>query len=104
MDSWIKQTASAKQDEKRENTLTLASGLTHDDWIDQVLSTESLRKVGYFDPNAVAAAREKLAQPGGGLGRTSLEMGLTAVIATQLWHHLYLGGQLCELPAQRSVA
>jgi asparagine synthase (glutamine-hydrolysing) len=25
-------------------------------------------------------------------------MGLTAVTATQLWHHLYLGGNLCELP------
>jgi asparagine synthase (glutamine-hydrolysing) len=25
-------------------------------------------------------------------------MGLTAVTATQLWHHLYLGGGLCDLP------
>src|SRR5262249_17883144 len=67
-------------------------------WIEQVLSPESLAKTGYFDPAAVAAAREKLAKPGRGLSRTSLEMGLTAVIATQLWHHLYLGGQLCDLP------
>jgi hypothetical protein len=25
-------------------------------------------------------------------------MGLVAVVATQLWHHLFLGGQLAELP------
>jgi asparagine synthase (glutamine-hydrolysing) len=27
-------------------------------------------------------------------------MGLAGVISTQLWHHLYFGGGLCELPAQ----
>jgi asparagine synthase (glutamine-hydrolysing) len=95
MDSWMKRAV---------NESTGASASRSDDWIDQVLSTESLRKVGYFDPVAVTAAREKLSRPGRGLGRTSLEMGLTAVIATQLWHHLYLGGKLCELPAQKSVA
>ncbi len=67
-------------------------------WIDQVLSEESLRKTGLFDPAAVAAARSRLNQPGRGLNRTSLEMGLTAVTATQLWHHLYISGDLCELP------
>jgi asparagine synthase (glutamine-hydrolysing) len=67
-------------------------------WIDQVLSPESIRKAGYFDPQAVAAARERLRKPGRGVGRTSVEMGLTAVTATQLWHHLYLGGELCDLP------
>jgi asparagine synthase (glutamine-hydrolysing) len=69
-------------------------------WIDQVLSPESLCRAGYFDPQAVAAAREKLSKPGRGLARTSLEMGLTAVTATQLWHHLYIGGQLAELPSK----
>jgi asparagine synthase (glutamine-hydrolysing) len=67
-------------------------------WIDQVLSEESVRKAGYFDPAAVTAARQKLAKPGRGVSRLSIEMGLTAVLATQLWHHLYLGGGLCELP------
>ncbi|MBN9118600.1 MAG: asparagine synthase (glutamine-hydrolyzing) [Planctomycetes bacterium] len=67
-------------------------------WIDQVLSEESIRRAGYFDPVAVAAARQRLAKPGRGLARLSTEMGLTGVLATQLWHHLYLGGQLCELP------
>ncbi|HSQ58802.1 MAG TPA: asparagine synthase (glutamine-hydrolyzing) [Gemmata sp.] len=69
-------------------------------WIDQVLSDESIRKAGYFDPAAVAAAREKLAKPGRGLSRTSLEMGLTAVTATQLWHHLYIDGNLCDLASK----
>ena len=29
---------------------------------------------------------------------TFLKMGLTGVLSTQLWHHLYMGGGLCELP------
>ena len=66
-------------------------------WVDQVLSPESLRKTGYFDPAAVAAARTRLKTMRNGLARTGLEMGLTAVTATQLWHHLYLGGQLAEM-------
>ena len=69
-------------------------------WIDQVLSPESLDKAGYFDSAAVAAAREKLTKPGRGIARTSLEMGLTAVTATQLWHHLYISGDLCDLSVQ----
>lgn len=89
MDSWIKA-------ENRKSTNGTVQ--TSTPWIDQILSPESIQKAGYFDPVAVAAAREKLARPGRGLSRTSLEMGLTAVTATQLWHHLYLGGQLCELP------
>lgn len=67
-------------------------------WIAQVLSPESLRKTGYFDPAAVAAEKDKLTGMGRrAAARTGLEMGLTAVIATQVWHHLYLGGGLCDL-------
>ena len=66
-------------------------------WIDQVLSPESIAKAGYFDHAAVEAARQRLAKPGG-LDRLSLGMGLTGVLATQLWHHLYLDSSLCELP------
>jgi asparagine synthase (glutamine-hydrolysing) len=69
-------------------------------WIDQVLSEESIRRAGYFDFTAVEAARQKIAGMRRGLPRTGLEMGLTAVISTQLWHHLYLGGQLCDLPTR----
>ena len=42
--------------------------------------------------DAVHAARSQIATMRRGLGCTGLEMGLTAVTATQLWHHLYLGG------------
>ena len=62
-----------------------------------MLSPESLRQAGYFDPGAVASARQRLATMRRGLGRTSLEMGLTAVTATQLWHHLYVSGDLCAI-------
>jgi hypothetical protein len=30
--------------------------------------------------------------------RIIMDLSLTCVIATQLWHHIYLGGGLCELP------
>jgi asparagine synthase (glutamine-hydrolysing) len=69
-------------------------------WIEQVLSAESLRTAGYFDATAVAAARAKLPTMRRGIARTGLEMGLTAVLATQVWHHLYLGGGLCDLPTK----
>ena len=27
-----------------------------------------------------------------------MDLSLTCVITTQLWHHIYLGGGLCDLP------
>ena len=33
------------------------------------------------------------------LRMAGLDLGLTLAIATQLWHHLYCGGRLCDLPA-----
>jgi len=68
-------------------------------WIDQLLSPESLKATGWFDPEAVA--RERAAQmrflritP----KRIIMDLSLMCVVATQLWHHLFLGGGLCELP------
>jgi asparagine synthase (glutamine-hydrolysing) len=69
-------------------------------WVDQVLSPDALRKTGYFDAAAVTAARQKLPTMRKGLGRTGLEMGLTAVTATQLWHHLYISGDLADIPSK----
>lgn len=68
-------------------------------WVDQLLSPESLCATGYFDPTGIGYAREAQHR----LGRRSfkrfvLDMGLTAVISTQLWHHLYCGGGLADLP------
>ena len=73
---------------------TGASDLTN-----QLLSEESLRRTGMFRAKAIQSARSAFAQ--GELRpaqRVFVEMGLTAVIATQLWHHKYLGGGLCDLP------
>ena len=33
-----------------------------------------------------------------------MDLSLTCVIATQLWHHIYLGGGLCELPTWDSAS
>ena len=30
--------------------------------------------------------------------RIIFDVGLTCVVSTQLWHHIYCGGGLCELP------
>jgi asparagine synthase (glutamine-hydrolysing) len=69
-------------------------------WVDQLLSAESLRKTGYFDPAGVEFARRIQTQkPRWSLQRFSLDMGLMGVISTQLWHHLYLGGGLADIPA-----
>jgi asparagine synthase (glutamine-hydrolysing) len=70
------------------------------DWIEQVLSERSIRQTGYFRYEAVMGARKRIGTMRTGLPRTGLEMGLTAVTATQLWHHLYLGGGLCDLPVR----
>jgi len=68
-------------------------------WVDQLLSPESLRKTGYFDPEGVA--REVAAHgrfPKFAPKRIIMDLSLTCVAATQLWHHTYLGGGLCDLP------
>ncbi|MBO0698439.1 MAG: asparagine synthase (glutamine-hydrolyzing) [Zavarzinella sp.] len=67
-------------------------------WIDQVLSPESLRKTGYFDVAAVRKYRAAVPRMRRTLRRTGIEMGLAAVTATQLWHHLFISGDLAELP------
>jgi asparagine synthase (glutamine-hydrolysing) len=36
----------------------------------------------------------------GSLPRLSIELGLAAVVATQLWHHVYVDGKLCDLPTK----
>jgi asparagine synthase (glutamine-hydrolysing) len=69
-------------------------------FVEQLLSEESLRRAGYFDPKAVAHWRRayRTLRPGGGT-RTSVEMGLVGVLATQLWHHQFLDPHLADLPA-----
>jgi asparagine synthase (glutamine-hydrolysing) len=71
----------------------------HPIWVDQLLSPESLRKTGYFDPEIVKRERMKqLALPRITARRFVMDIALTCVVSTQLWHHLFFGG-LCELPS-----
>lgn len=68
-------------------------------FVAQLLSDASLRRTGYFDIPSVQRWRRGFRQmPVGSLPRLSVEMGLTAVVATQLWHHLFIDGSLAELP------
>jgi asparagine synthase (glutamine-hydrolysing) len=68
-------------------------------FVDQLLSDESLRKTGYFKADVVKHCRNDYRQTRlHSLNRITDEIGLTGVVATQLWHHTFLGGGLCELP------
>ena len=68
-------------------------------FVADLLSGESLRRTGYFDVAAVHHWRKAYRdmRPGS-LPRLSIEMGLVAVVATQLWHHTFLGESLADLP------
>lgn len=65
-------------------------------FVRQLMSEDTLTRTGYFD---VATVRQDYEVFGRGekLG-TFKSLGLTGVLATQLWHHLFLGGGLCDLP------
>jgi asparagine synthase (glutamine-hydrolysing) len=68
-------------------------------WVDQLLSPESLRATGLFDPAKVAHERRlqtmipRITPP-----RFIFDVALTCVVTTQLWHHIFCGGGLCDLP------
>jgi asparagine synthase (glutamine-hydrolysing) len=66
-------------------------------YIADLLSEESLRRTDYFDPTAVRHWRQAYRdlRPGS-LPRLSVEGGLAAVVATQLWHQLYIDSSLTD--------
>ncbi len=73
-------------------------------WVDQLLSPESLRATGYFDP--VALARQRAWQvriPRITPARGAYDVALTCAVSTQLWHHIFCGGGLCDLPTWQPV-
>ena len=76
------------------------SGPNTPKWIEQVLSHESLNKTGLFDIESVNYWRERMPKMMRNLKRTTIELGLVAVTATQLWHHIYISGNLCDLPSR----
>jgi asparagine synthase (glutamine-hydrolysing) len=67
-------------------------------FVRDLISPESLARTGYFDVASVRRDCEMLAKGDGKLA-TFASLGLGGVVATQLWHHLYLGGGLCDLPS-----
>ena len=68
-------------------------------FVGELLSEESLRRTGYFDVAAVRHWRKAFRQMRpGSLPRFSVELGLVAVVATQLWHHTFIDGSLADLP------
>lgn len=68
-------------------------------FVAQLLSEESLNRTGYFDTASVRHWRKAFRELRG-IPRLSVEMGLAAVVATQLWHHTFIEGSLCELPSR----
>jgi asparagine synthase (glutamine-hydrolysing) len=79
---------------------TFLAGADRPAWVEQLLSEESLKRTGYFDPEAVRVWRERCPK----LGRMTFrraagELGLTGVISTQLWHHTFIDGSLADLPS-----
>jgi asparagine synthase (glutamine-hydrolysing) len=74
-------------------------------FVGQLISEESLGRTGYFDVAAVRHWRRAFRQlRAGSLPRLSVEMGLAAVVATQLWHHLFIDGTLADLPTWEGIA
>ena len=67
-------------------------------FVRDLMSEESLARTGYFDADAVGQDCALVARGEGDKLGTFGNLGLGGVVATQLWHHLYLGGGLCELP------
>jgi len=70
-------------------------------YVSQLLSPESLRRTGYFDPERVDYWRQAVRhlKPDSGQ-RVGMEIGLAGVVATQLWHHTFIDGTLADLPGQ----
>ncbi len=67
-------------------------------FVNELLSEESLRKTGYFDVNAVQTWRTAIQEKRvPWRQRSSIELGLVGVVATQLWHHIYIDGSLASI-------
>ncbi|MFL5331582.1 MAG: asparagine synthase (glutamine-hydrolyzing) [Gemmataceae bacterium] len=68
-------------------------------FVDQLLSEESLKKTGYFDPASVKHWRDRLSALKPGPLRTAIEMGLVAVTSTQLWHQIFIDSSIANVPS-----
>ncbi len=74
-------------------------------WVDQLLSRESLAATGYFDPEMITRQRAWQTRiPKITSARFVYDVALTCVVTTQLWHHIFCGGGLCELPTAHTAS
>lgn len=114
IDKWLLRQVAAKtlphQIANRKKTMFRANrsdsflGPHRPAWVDQLLSEESLRKTGYFDPaKVIRQCRLQRTIPTITPRRFVLDQTLTCVVTTQLWHHIYMGGELCDLPSWNQV-
>ena len=67
-------------------------------FVRDLMSEQALAKTGYFDVASVQRDYQSFSDASGHKLGTFASLGLTGVMATQLWHHLFLGGGLCDLP------
>ncbi|MEM7181123.1 MAG: asparagine synthase (glutamine-hydrolyzing) [Spirochaetota bacterium] len=69
-------------------------------WVEELLSPPSLAKTGYFSAKKVAIEkRVQQVKAANSIRRYASDGAFTAVVMTQLWHHMFLGGGLCSLPS-----
>jgi asparagine synthase (glutamine-hydrolysing) len=69
-------------------------------FIDQLLSGESLRKTGWFDVDAVRLWRRRIRDGKMDMGRRIIaELGMVAVVSTQLWYRTFIDRSLADVPA-----
>jgi asparagine synthase (glutamine-hydrolysing) len=74
-------------------------------YVDQLLSEESLRRTGWFDAAAVRGWRDRIRRGGVGFHqRTIIELGMVAVVASQLWYHTFIDGSLADLPGASAAS
>ena len=71
-------------------------------WVDQLLSRESLAAAGYFNPEMILRQRTWQTRiPRITPARSVYDAALTCAVSTQLWHHIFCGGGLCDLPTSQ---
>jgi asparagine synthase (glutamine-hydrolysing) len=98
-DRWVPRTIAWRRKAMFRAPLDGFHTMSFPTFVDQLLSPESLRKAGYFDPASVKHWRDRfLTMRTGSNQRTMVEMGLVGVVATQLWHQTFIDGSLADLP------
>ncbi|MHB8954402.1 MAG: asparagine synthase (glutamine-hydrolyzing) [Pirellulaceae bacterium] len=95
---WLPQELTAGRKRLLHSPLEAFHQATPPPFVEQLLSDESLRATGYFDPAGVRRARQRLPHMRHGFARLFIAMGLVGVLSTQLWHHWYLQPDLADLP------